>query len=288
MHHNEILATINMAHYFDSAFTVEQTYRFLKIKMTRADFDSALDELCTSGAVSLQNGVLFTRDLQAMYHSKVDWSRRLFNDNRRQLRWLSRVPGVAFCGLTGANAFESCQEEDDIDIFVVTRERRLWLTYILLVLFSKLLRKRGLFCINYLVDETRLHIPQHDYYTAIQILQMMPLVDSPFSERMIEENQWIFKFLPNATPEVIRDDFYLLRSDKRSRRKGLLRRSLRTFLDFLNRKMYHRYVVRLSRKYPTEFGEGIRLSEGAAKLNRVNHQDIYKKIYKDIKSDVPA
>lgn len=277
-----------MAHYFDSAFTVEQTYRFLKIKMSREDFDAALGELHKSGAVSLANDVLFARNLESLYQSKIAWSRQLFDDNRRQLRWLTRMPGVAFCGLTGANAFESCREKDDIDIFVVTSKRRLWLSYVLLVVFSKVMGKRGLFCINYLVDETRLHIPQHDYYTAIQILQMIPLIDSTLSEQIIAENQWIFDFLPNAAPSVIRDDFYLLRSARSKNQKSTLRRSLGGLFDRLNRKIYQRYVVRLSRKYPSEFGSGIRLSEGAAKLNRVNHQDVYKKIYNDIKSDVPA
>lgn len=85
--------------------------------------------------------------------------------------------------MTGANAFESCADQDDIDLFLVTRKNRLWISYVLLVLYSKLIRKRHILCINYLVDEKNLCATRQDYYTAVQIIQMVPLLNHEFAQK---------------------------------------------------------------------------------------------------------
>ena len=50
----------------------------------------------------------------------------------------------------------------------------------------------------------------------------------------------------------------------------------------LNRLIFQKYSQRLIDKYPDKIGQGIVLKEGIAKLNRVDHQDIYEEIYAEI------
>lgn len=285
MYRKEILATINLAHYFQSAFTAEQVYRYLRIKMCRKEFDGIIAELNNSNLVFKRENALFTRDLEAAYQQKKQQSRHLFKRYRFYLKVISKTPWVKYAALTGANAFESCNDRDDIDLFLVTARNRLWLCYAMLVTVSKLLRKRNLLCINYLVDEKNLYISQQDYYTAVQIMQMIPLFKNEFGKKIIENNPWIFKFLPNADPEMPVDRFYLLRNGRYAANGKVTGGNI---LRRLNRMIYKKYAQRLTKKYPREFGKGILLGEGLAKLNRIDHRDIYEEIYRDIYRNINA
>lgn len=283
MYRKEILATINLAHYFQSAFTAEQVYRYLRVKMCRKEFDRMIRELNSRNLVFQRDSALFTRNLEIAYQQKKQQSRHLFKRHRFYLKMISKSPWVKYAALTGANAFESCRDRDDIDLFLVTAGNRLWLCYLALVMLSKLLRKRDILCINYLVDEKNLYIPQQDYYTAVQIMQMIPLFKNEFGRKIIESNLWIFKYLPNADAELPLDRFYLLRNGRYSSNGKVLGGNT---LSKLNRMIYKKYSQRLARKYPREFGKGIRLGEGLAKLNRIDHRDLYEEIYRKIYRDI--
>ena len=49
-------------------------------------------------------------------------------------------------------------------------------------------------------------------------------------------------------------------------------------LTAINRRAYRFYSRRLRRKYPEAFGAGIVVSEGAARLHRIDYGDLYEKI----------
>lgn len=202
MHNREILATINLAHHFDSAFTPEQAYRFLRVAMDREHFHQALAELKQAGLVEEADGALFARDLRSQYRRKQEWSRALFHRHRGYLRLIAKLPWIKFAALTGANAFESCADQDDIDLFLVTRKNRLWISYLLLVLYSKLIRKRHILCINYLVDEKNLCATRQDYYTAVQIIQMVPLLNHGFAQKILAGNRWILRCCRMPKPRL--------------------------------------------------------------------------------------
>ena len=277
LYRKAILSTIKLAHFFKSAFTAEQAHRYLRLKVDRAVFDRELQTLIADGTVEEKNGALFVADLKSSYEQKKRWSRDLFKSHRSYLWMVSKTPWLKYLALTGANAFESCRHEDDIDLFLVSKRNRLWLCYLWLVVFSKLSRKRHVLCINYIVDEENLHIPQHNYYTAVQIMQMVPVFENGFSQKMIRQNMWVFDYLPNAEPVLPEDDFYVLR-------KGVLSSNGQkgsALFSRLNQYVYKRYAGRLERKYPDEIGKGIILDEGRAKLNRIDHSKIYDEIYQE-------
>ncbi len=282
MYYKEIFATIMLAHYFQSAFTRDQVYRYLRVKMERERFDEAVEALKRRAIIFERGDILFTRDMETSLRERRRWSRDLFLRHKRYLSFISRMPWVKYLGLTGSNAFESCRNRDDIDLFLVTQKDRLWLCYLALVLFSKALRKRGVFCINYLVDEENLHIRQQDYYTAVQMMQMVPLLENGFSRRLIESNHWIFRFLPNARAGVEAERFYCLPNGRHRKGKIYPWR----WISALNNLAYRGYTRRLAKKYPREFGRGIVLDRGLAKLNRVDHQDIYETIYREIEREI--
>jgi len=278
VYQNDILATIKLAHFYKSAFTPQQVRRYMRRKVSQSDFEDQLAQLLSEGTIWQQNGALFSADLLKLYNQKKVWSRDLFMEHKKLLGWLTRMPWVRFVALTGANSFESCREKDDIDLFLITSPKRLWISYVLLVIFSKLLKRRHVFCLNYLIDETHLEIRKKDYYTAVQIMQMIPLTNNSLSNRILQSNRWILSILPNAASTLERHPFYHLGSRKLSKTSRF------SLMTLLNRLIFSVYSKHLRRKYPMEFGKGIALSEGVAQLNRVDHHDSYVDIYREIEA----
>jgi hypothetical protein len=180
-------------------------------------------------------------------------------------------------GLTGANAFESCRPQDDVDLFVVTARDRLWLTFIAMIVWSRSVGRRDLLCINYLVDEDHLHIQHPSYYTAVQLMSMLPLVDRGISASLVEANPWVFDYLPNAQPVLQQDPFYALEAPS----AGDPTRQPWPLLAAANRRLYRAYAQRLRGKYPEAFGKGIVVGEGVAKLHPVDYGDLYERIERE-------
>lgn len=276
MHRNEILATIRIAHHFNSAFNREQLYRYLRVKMDRHNFNAILDGFIRDKTISEIDDLLFSEKLEDICIQKKEWSKALFAENRKYLLLISSIPWVKYIGLTGANSFESCNQKDDIDLFIITSPNRLWICYLMLVLLTKLIGKRKTLCINFLIDENNLEIQEKNYFTAVQIAQMMPVYDMGFHNRLISQNRWIYEILPNARLNSEPDSFYLLRNGNGN--KNGKRRSIKTYSN-INRKIYYRYSIRLKKKFPESFGKGIILGEGMAKLNRIDNNDIYEKLF---------
>lgn len=276
---DEILATINIAHHFESAFSREQIYSFLRVKLDYHTFKLHLDELINENILIEKNGMIFQKNLTDSHWNRKQWSKNIFRNHRKSLSILCMLPWIKFAGLTGANAFESCEKNDDIDLFFITSKDRLWICYLLLVIFSKLIRKREVFCINYLVDEKNIEIKEKNYFTAVQLVQMIPLFATKIQKEIIKNNNWIFNFLPNANGQININKFYLLKSHESSS-NGKLYSS--KFLSMINSKIYYKYSQRLAKKFPEAFGTGILLTEGAAKLNRLDHQNIYNKLFDQI------
>lgn len=279
MYHNEILATITIAHHFQSAFSREQLFRYLRSKLDKETFHSTIDKLIGDEIVFERNNLLFAEDIEEICHKKKSWSKALFKEHIKYLWLISKVPWIKYIGLTGANSFESCNEKDDIDLFIITSPDRLWICYLVLVLLTKLVRKRKILCINYLIDENNLEIQEQSYFAAVQIIQMMPVFNNDHHKKFIQENPWIFKKLPNASIKNSIDNSYLLKEVN-----GLYKKNKVSFrmLSKVNQKIYKLYAKRLEKKYPESFGNGIVLSEGMAKLNRIDNNDIYERLFNQI------
>lgn len=305
MHRNEILKIIRLAHYFQSAFSQEQVWRLMQIPMQRKDFDRHVADLILEGSAFERKGRLYAEDCAAICEKKKIWSRLIYKRHLSYLKIIARMPWIRFLGLSGANAFESCKKQDDLDLFIVTSENRLWIAYLAIVLFSKMFRKRRALCVNYLLDEANLYIRHQNYYTAVQLFQMVPLYDAGVNSRLLKENRWALNFLPNVQPVLTYSPFYGFsfgpgtgtngngkkpyacngkgRNGAAGRKNGSF--SLPLVVDFwthLNRIIFRKYQRRLSRKFPAQMGKGIVVSEGLAKLNRLDYQDLYDRIFRKL------
>ena len=122
----------------------------------------------------------------------------------RVIAALAALPFVRSLALSGGTAHRNSRGGDDIDLFVVTAAGRVFTTYTLLFLASRLTRTRGVVCPNYLVDENNLQIVyHHDLFTAHQALSLVPIAGLETFQRFVDANRdWVRDFYPAYEPRA--------------------------------------------------------------------------------------
>lgn len=267
-----IYSVISIIGKLGSPVQSETLLDLLPKKMNSNEFKKSIDNLANSGKVTLEEDLLFDREIEYEKLNTINISRQLYTNNKNYLKLFSKLPGVRFLALTGSNAFESCNEKDDIDLFFIIAKDRLWIAYLLLSLIGKLTTKRSLFCANYLITEDHIKLSPQNYYSAVQFYKMKPLFNAHLKRNILLENQWIKENLPNADFTFKTEDFYRLRADFYKNDTS------NKIMKFFNLKLFEFYKKRWQKKYPAFFGKSIIIAEGLAKLHRTDNSHIYQEV----------
>ncbi len=117
------------------------------------------------------------------------------------------LPDVLVVFVTGSLAMNNTDLDDDIDLLVVTKRHRLWLTRFQLILLSFLLGKKKRrfdegkhgWCFNLWLDEDHLAVPElkRDLYQAYEVVQARPLfVRDQTVVSFYKKNEWLKEYLP--------------------------------------------------------------------------------------------
>ena len=112
------------------------------------------------------------------------------------------VPWIEMVAVTGSVAYGSARKWDDIDLFVVTKEDRLWLSLFLalvLVRLGKLLRIRDpdllSFCLSYVHDDMGfIQESSKSKFAPLfarELLKAQPLVGIRKYRQILEDNEWV-------------------------------------------------------------------------------------------------
>ncbi len=86
------------------------------------------------------------------------------------------MPYVRMVALSGSVAHLNLEGAGDLDLFIVTRGRRVWSVTVATIVLAKLLGRRRTVCANFVVADTRLALEQQDLFTASQVIHLKPVV----------------------------------------------------------------------------------------------------------------
>lgn len=140
-------------------------------------------------------------------------SRKKLRLAKKRFRLLKFLPWIKFVAVSGSVAFYSAKKQDDIDIFIITSPKRLWIVRGLMLVFFGLLgwrRKFGQddvkdrFCLNYSVTSEDLNLRQsfeEDFLTALEIVMLEPIFNDDYMDFVIQKNDYIKKYFPRVFEE---------------------------------------------------------------------------------------
>ena len=129
------------------------------------------------------------------------------------MNYFGFIPTLLLVGVTGGLAVDNAKENDDIDVFFITRRNTIWVTRSIVTLVAEWLgvRRRpdaktvtDTICLNMFMAEDALGLPkaEQDLFAAHEVLQMVPLWEREGVYRtFLRANRWVNYFLPRAWEE---------------------------------------------------------------------------------------
>jgi len=134
-------------------------------------------------------------------------SRAFLAEHARTLRLICALPFTRMVALSGSVAHLNLEAGGDLDLFIITRGRRVWMVSVAMIALTRLLGVRSAVCANFVMSDARLTIEQQDLFTANQVLHLKPLVGVDVLERFVAANPFVRRFYPNRPLHPASDFF---------------------------------------------------------------------------------
>lgn len=149
---------------------------------------------------------------------------------QKRSRIFPQFPFISTIYLANSITFNALKPSSDIDLFIITQKKRIWLARAFISVIMRFLKiKRSQdksakkFCLSFFIDEKHqnlepLLLDQKDIYLAYRIAHLVPIYSEKSQNTIYQENQRVKRFLPNRTPE---QHIYL--DIPKSKKRGVLK-----------------------------------------------------------------
>jgi hypothetical protein len=242
--------------------------RLMDVEATEQQIAACLGGASLASRVRFDGGFIHPRgseDWILRRQSRGEHTRRLLARHDRALTALAAFPFVRMVALSGACAHGNATD-DDVDVFLVTCRARLWLTTLLLMAASKAAGLRRSLCINYIVAEDGLALPERDRFTAAEIVALQPLAGRTVYRRFVEANRWGAPLHPNFFKAYAAESERVAEDVGSPRVEALLDAMGAAGLERLARRALEPYLRR------RVIGDGVALTDQRLKLHGHDHR----------------
>lgn len=122
---------------------------------------------------------------------------------RRISKFISMFPFVRAVWLSGSISKDFMDEQSDIDYFIITEPRRLWIVRTAMAFFRRVffMNSRKYFCTNYFIDSENLEISEKNIFTAVEVTTLKPMFGKKYFHDFQTVNKWCDEYLPNRMPQ---------------------------------------------------------------------------------------
>jgi hypothetical protein len=118
-------------------------------------------------------------------------------------RFAALCPWIRFVGISGSTAYAAAKPSDDIDLFIVTRRNRVWITLLVGMTAARIHRMkdptRPVLCLNRILEEDvcrdEFRKPQ-DALFAREALSLRVLEGFTFYRELVESAPWMKRIFP--------------------------------------------------------------------------------------------
>ncbi len=123
---------------------------------------------------------------------------------KERASFIAKFPYVKAVGVSGSLSKGYYDSESDIDFFVITKQKKLWICRTLLMLYKKLflLNSRKFFCVNYFISENQLEIEEKNRFTATELKTLIPMQGKVIFEQFYIKNNWVSDYFSKFYPDT--------------------------------------------------------------------------------------
>ena len=211
---NSIIQTLAYFDLFDHPLTKEELFRYLWNPSKGLSYEDFLDKLSDLEYVQNKQGFLFLKGREKIITERqrrvklIEEKMKVAVCGIKKLRWIPFVRSVFACNTVASAVAEG---DSDIDVFIVIKKGRMWLSRMLVTLTLSLFKLRrtknkikNKICLSFYVTDDNLNIEDvsidgSDIYLVYWLSQLVPLYDRDnLFESIQKANSWIKKFTPYA------------------------------------------------------------------------------------------
>lgn len=248
-----VLHTILYFDIFRHPLTIDEIHRNCQWNScSLSQCAAALEDLQQKGIISESQGYWFIEGHEAFVKLRAEREGRakfFMAKARRYSRLISVFPFVRGVYISGSLSKGTVDQNGDIDYFIITEPRRLWIARTFLVLFKKvfLLNSKKYFCVNYFVDTEQLTIPDRNLFVATEIAFIYPAINGELYKSFIDSNHWVKLFYPNRQPYPVDS----VPAERRTVLKKMLEKIFSGKLgEWLDEKFLRLTLHRWKKKFP--------------------------------------
>ena len=201
---DSVYATVSYADVFDMPIDLKHLHRYMiGSSLTVLETSMAVDDLISKGRLARRDDVVYLAGREVVldvYDERTERAADMWHDAETWGQRIGRIPFVRMVAVTGGLAVDSVADHDDIDFFIVTRPRRLWLTRLMIIVLGRIAAREDVdLCPNFIVSTRALAMNERSMYVARELAQMVVIVGDELCQTVRQSNDWMFEYLPNAT-----------------------------------------------------------------------------------------
>ena len=213
--YHAIIKTLSYSDVFDYPLRKRELWKFLNVGsfVDKGSFLKVIGPMIDTKQIEEKNGFYFLNGRGRIVSTRLKRRKISFIKLKianKAARIISFIPTIKLVGVSGSLSLKNAQKEDDIDFFIITKEKSLWLTRFLVnVLLIAAGYKRSthdtrgmnLICPNLFLSEDSLILPllRRNLFSSREIVQLHTLIDRDNTyKKFLAANSWIKSFLGNT------------------------------------------------------------------------------------------
>lgn len=195
-----ILSTIIYYDALDYPLTFFEIFKYLtspkhlissfKLKRTEITLEAIIKNLKNrelSKFINEKDGFYFLKSREEIIRTRIDRQKiadQKWKKARRIIKWLQVIPYLRMVAVSGSLALNNTKEESDFDLFIVVKNKRIWLSRFLVTGLLQAMGKRRYknftkdrICLNHYVTDKSLKIKFKSLYNAQTYAHMIPVLE---------------------------------------------------------------------------------------------------------------
>ncbi len=239
---------------FNYPLTIFEIWKYLRIKCDLNNVVAIEGDLKSDPIIESKNGFYFLQgnDINIDTRNKrYNYTHRKFKRAMRIARIFRFIPWIKMIAVVNIIGPHNLSDNSDIDFFIITQKRRIWLTRFFCVLIIKILglrpepdNMRDKICLSFFISEDALNLEKlmlegdvlgdngFDIYFIYWLAGLTPIYEKgEMYKKFIQANDWLKNYLPNWQPAEI-----ISRRFKRSKLQNIGNNKLFDLLEKILKK----------------------------------------------------
>ncbi|MCF7860188.1 hypothetical protein K9M09_01020 [Patescibacteria group bacterium] len=282
---------------FSYPLTAYEMWRYLSVSVEFEELNPEIKKLIEIGQLEEKQGFYFLPGQEALINirkQRYHYTNRKLKIARRAVRLFRLLPTVRLVALSNLIGRHNLRDGSDIDIFIIAKENRIWLTRLFCAGLMKILRqrptpskKRDKICLSFYIDTAHLDLSgmttgPDDQYFYFWLAGLYTLYDrGAYHHQLISDNVWLKNYLPNG-------DFMLSNQSYRESPRSWYRphfvvKAWRSFGDFLEKwaESLQMTIMPLALKKKANLDSRVIIKAGVLKLYLLDRRQEFERRYQE-------